>query len=426
MKLKRLVQLLLSALYLALVVLTIPLAFDLGGVECGLLYLLVLLVVYFVLTLARLLSRRLVLLRPLAALYYAQHFCMPLLLMYMVSYYTHGPRHFFIVKVWRYALVHCTLVFTISEGFCLLLLMQAVGQTLRWLTAYKLDLWLFVLLIGLGCTITGGLYFLYRIYVLPFLIGLGLASLIGSLLTFTVGVGFYGIVSKRGSMIELSLLFAYIVRCIYETFPSLAQDAGQTVAALVRLATTHMKGEIAKLPPPLLLTVSVVPFLAANFPSSVKAVWGAFLLLLLKLTVPLLVNLAYRIGVFYAATKIIPSLYHGLPYSPPRTPMRLRQPLLLSVSTLSEVTVRRAPSRVLRLIYAFLPCIIIAVYTHLMLLYNGELGTELPLWGWWSGGSVVVHPWQFWNWVNMALTLLLYMMELFDGGNAMTSHWKVD
>ena len=40
------------------------------------------------------------------------------------------------------------------------------------------------------------------------------------------------------------------------------------------------------------------------------------------LTLPLLLNLAYRIGVFYAATKIIPSLYQSASY-PLITPPKL-------------------------------------------------------------------------------------------------------
>ena len=76
-----------------------------------------------------------------------------------------------------------------------------------------------------------------------------------------------------------------------------------------------------------------------------------------------------------------------------------------------------------------------------MLSYNGELGTELKLWPLWSssnggGGDddiqLIVHPWQFWNWINMGTTLILYAAELLSndnssgGGNSLTSHWKVE
>lgn len=448
-KIRNLVRPVLLAVYLALIVLTIPLAFDVGGVSCGLTYSFTMLGLYFVLTSIRLLSRRVRFLRVFSMLYYAQHVFLPSILMYIILYCSQSQGEFFVISLWRYFLVHLTLIFTVAEGFCSLLLIQAVSQTLNWLTVYKSDSWLFVSLIGSGCTISGAMYFLYRIYVLPFTIELGSASLLGSFLTLTVGLGLYGIVLGKGSMIESSLLFAYIVRCIHETFPTLSESATQSIANLFTQATLNLKNEIPRLPPPLTETLlAVLPFLASNLPGSFKTIWEFFISSLQKLTLPLLINLAYRTGVFYAATKIVPSLYHGFPsYSPPRTPqIRSRQVSSSSVSSLhdfleDESLVRkrlaqlhkRPPSTTMRLIYAYSPCIIIAVYTHLMLLYNGELGTEMKLWGWWAGAPddivIIVHPWQFWNWINMGTTLLLYMAELSgtNGPNsAMTSHWKVD
>lgn len=449
-KIERFLKSVMSVIYLALIVLTIPLAFDLGGVECGLLYSLTTLLLYFALTSVRLLSRRFPALRILTPLYYTQHLLLPSILMYTVLYCQTAPRHFAVIQIWRYILVHLTSVFTISEGFCSLLLIQAISQTLNWLTAYNSDLWLFVLLIGSGVTITGTLYFLYRIYVLPFTIELGSASLLGSFLTLTVCLGLYGILSGKGTMIESLLLFAYIVRCIYETFPPLSENATQTFAKLFFHTKINLSQEIPKIPFPLTDTISaILPFVALNVPRSFKTIWELFLSLVQKLTPSLVLNLAYRIGVFYAATKIIPSLNHNLPPLPPHTPPQLgsRKTLLTLVSQIELLPEepeqepvpkprlvlpkrRTTAPTIITLIYAYSPCIIIAVYTHLMLLYNGELGTELKLWGWWPSSSddlvIVVHPWQFWNWINMGTTLLLYMAELSgESSSAMTSHWHV-
>lgn len=460
-KIKSFVKSALSVYYLVLIVLTIPLAFDVGGLQCGLAYSLTLMTTYFALTTLRLVSRRFPILRVISILYYVQHLFIPSVLMVFLSMYNPDEEDAPLpaaLSVWRYILIHLTLIFTIAEGFCSLLLIQAAGQTLNWLTTYKSDSWLFVSLIGSGATITGALYFLYRIYVNPFSLELGNASLLGSFLTLTMSLGLYGIVSRKGSMIESSLLFAYIVRCIYETFPFFSEDASQTITNLFTQTTLNLRKEITRLPQPVSETIlSALPLLASNIPNSFRTIWTFFLSAIQKLSLPLLFNLAYRIGVFYAATKIIPLLYHGIPFLPPRTPLLgSRQVLSSSVSTLqlnpqmSEIRpdiprIRRpsgrisfrkkpkAPSTILTLIYAFSPCIIIAVYTHLMLLYSGELGTELKLWGWWDGASpdsmVVVHPWQFWNWVNMSTTLVLYIAELggnTDANSAMTSHWKVD
>lgn len=488
-RIARTIEAILSTIYLFLLVLCIPLAFDVGGVECGLGFSFTICFLYFILTTIRLIARSSKYFKWVSLLYYLQHIVLPSLLTLFLSYYSVSSPSFVAVDIWKYFLINSTPIFTILEGFCSLLLIQAIGQTLNWLTVYKSDSWLIVSLIGSGSTITGAFYFLYRIYVFPFVIDIVSASLLGSLLTLTLGLGFFGIVSGRGSMIESSLLFAYIVRCIYETFPPLSEDASQALTALFTQTTLNLKNEVPRLPPQLTNTISqVVPFLASNLPGSFKTIWEFLIMAIEKLTLPLLLNLAYRIGVFYAATKIIPSLYHGANYptfSPPRTPpqVRSRQASTTSISTLNlsseyvqhdaltpksseekaELTydpnedtkvstptsgTPRAPSRrksfhlrkkqrpstIIRLIYAYSPCIVIAVYTHLMMLYNGELGTELKLWGFWDFSSdfeIILHPWQFWNWINMATTLLLYTAELAGnnanaGGTALTSHWKIE
>ncbi|KAG7660378.1 uncharacterized protein J8A68_006112 [[Candida] subhashii] len=462
-----------STLYLSLIILTIPLAFDVGGVNCGLAFSLTTLVAYFLLTTIRILVRRTRYFRWMSLIYYSQHFFIPSLLTFFLSYFGHelhkdNPSNLNPIFIWKLLLRNSTAVFTILEGFCSLLLIQAIGQTVNWLTIYKSDSWLIVSLIGSASIITGAFYFLYRIYVFPFTIDIASASLLGSLLTTTIGIGLFGIVSGKGSIIESSLLFAYIVKCIYETFPILSEDASKALANLLRQATINLRNEIPLIPPSILNPISeVVPFLAFTLPGSFKGVWEFLIMASQKLTLPLLLNFAYRIGVFYAATKIIPSLYQAATFgaiTPPKTPIpRSRQTSSTSLSRMqssnngsqdinttpeepnhkgirSKKTFHLKPpstqpsSTFLRLIYAYSPCLIIAVYTHLMMSYIGELGTELQLWPLWDNGDVpiVVHPWQFWNWINMATTLLLYSIELSGndnlsrGGNSLTSHWPVE
>ncbi|CUM67494.1 uncharacterized protein PRCAT00005191001 [Priceomyces carsonii] len=475
-RLTKVFRALFSSLYLILIILTIPLSFDVGGVECGLAFSFTTCTLYFVLTTIQLVTRKNRYVRWISLLYYVQHLLIPSLLTLFLSYYSskHKPHTLTIIDLWRQFIINSTPIFTILEGFCSLLLIQAIGQTINWLIVYKSDSWLIVSLVGSGSTITAALYFLYRIYVFPFTIDIVSASLLGSLLTMTVGLGLFGIVSGKGSMIESSLLFAYIVRCIYETFPILSEGASKALTALFTQTTYNLKQEIPILPPQILSRLlQLVPFLASNLPGSFKTIWEFLLMAIQKLTLPLLLNLAYRIGVFYAATKIIPSLYHGVIYpslSPPRTPSQTRSRLVStspniivseasdgdnnenvekkneesSTSEQSSHTApfrlappnREPPSTLIKFIYAYSPCIVIAVYTHLMMLYNGELGTELKIWGFWdssypSNMTIVVHPWQFWNWVNMATTILLYAAELMgnsgeSGGAALTSHWSVE
>lgn len=486
----RVLRVVLSTIYLVLIILSIPLAFDVGGITCGLAFSFTTFSLYFILTTIRIITRKSRYFGWVSLLYYLQHLIIPSLLTLFLSYYrTNKPSALSVYhphEIWRYFIVNSTPIFTILEGFCSLLLIQAIGQTVNWLTVYKSDSWLIVSLIASGSTITASLYFLYRIYVFPFTIDMISASLLGSLLTLTAGLGLFGIVSSKGSMIESALLFAYIVRCIYETFPILSEDASKALTSIFTQTTFNLRNEIPKLPPQITNTVlQLLPFLASNLPGSFKAIWEFLIMAINTLPLPLLLNLAYRIGVFYAATKIIPSLYHDASYpfnTPPRTPSLNRsprpsstnvsglydksisksssfsslrhhnksekigdeiinsteiQPLSGSLSSLSKNSFgrKREPrSTIIKIIYSYSPCIVIAVYTHLMMLYNGELGTELKIWGWWSSNSdlqVIVHPWQFWNWINMGTTLLLYTAELLgsdsnSGRTALTSHWKVE
>ncbi|CCG23161.1 Ice2 protein [Candida orthopsilosis Co 90-125] len=450
----RSIRALFATLYLVWVILTIPLAFDVGGVNCGLAFSLTLLVIYFILTTIQLLARRTKYFKWISLVYYGQHFLIPSLLTYFLSYYSNDPTiesKFNPVLIWKFLLINATPIITILEGFCSLLLIQAIGQTVNWLTLYKSDSWLIISLIGSAVVDTGAFYCLYRIYVLPVTIDILESSLLGSLLTLTFGLCLFGIVSGKGSMIESSLLFAYIVRCIYETFPSLAEGASQALANLLTSASQNVRNEIPKIPPSIMNPISeLVPFLTETFPLSFKGVWEYLVEAIQKLPLSLLLNLAYRIGVFYAATKIIPSLYKSVSY-PSTTPLqqRSRQPSSTRLSSLDSservpLKSRKSfhlkpphhqpPSAFIRLIYAYSPCLVIAVYTHLMLSYIGELGVELQVWPLYgnTGTKIVVHPWKFWNWINMGTTLILYVAELSNnesssgGGNSLTSHWKVE
>lgn len=450
----------LSVVYLILIILSLPMAFDVGGINCGLTFSFTIFSLYFVLTSISLISSRSRWFYWISTLYYLQYVIIPSLLTLFLSYYSgkSKPANFYVVELWKLFIVNSTPLFTILEGFCSLLSIQAIGQTINWLTIYKSDSWLIVSLVASGSTITGAFYFLYRIYVLPITIDAIEASLLGSLLTLTIGLSLFGILSGKGSIIESSLLFAYIVRCIYETFPQLSENASQALS-MIFVNTNLSAVEIPVLPPQLANTLlTVVPFLAANLPGSIKTMYDFLKISVKTLPIPVLFNFSYRIAVFFAATKIIPALYHSTLYpstnSPPRTPpLEKSSSISLSrsnsnssnISHISSNSSRssssttefhlssKQPSTVVRLIYSFSPCIIIPVYTHLLMLYNQELASHLKVWNMFTldvSYEFGVHPLQFWNWINMATTLVLYLMELFSNDNSvksnLTNHWNIN
>ena len=468
----RIVRVFLSFVHLVLVILTIPLAFDAGGIRCGLSFSYAIFTLYFFLTTVRLLAKRSHFFQWISLLYYLQHAVIPSLLTFFLSYYTndlHQSTSFTPVDVWRYFITNSTPIFTILEGFCLLLLIQAIGNTIKLWETDGSDGCLIASLVASGSIITVALYFLYRVYVLPFTIGMLSASLVGSILTVTMGIGLFGIVSSKGSMIESALLFAYIVHCIYETFPALSEDASNTLSSLLPQTTFKLLIDIPQFSPHLSKkTPHIMHFLASNLSASLSTIWGFLMMASQKLAVSLVINLTYRLAVIFAATKIIPAVYDGASSftSGPvlNVPTRNSSHVHLSNLTISEScdysTTRndtnnresisekdhsptipekssnnlavaagvkifnnknkselQHSSTTMNLIYAYSPCIIIAMYTHLMMRYTGELETNICIWGWWldnSDTSVVVHPWEFWNWINMITTLLIYTAELME------------
>lgn len=75
----------------------------------------------------------------------------------------------------------------------------------------------------------------------------------------------------------------------------------------------------------------------------------------------------------------------------------------------------------MNVLYWYSPCILIAMYTHLILQYSGELNSDLCLWGcseiWFGAGQpkIEINTWVFWNWCNIFWTVLIYGSELIGG-----------
>lgn len=397
-----------------LIVLTVPISFQVGGVYCGLAFTVTLFSLYAVLTVLRLVLYRNTWFQ---LLYSSQTLILPSLLTIFLSVFNnHDVSNLksdnlifyqFFIKPWKFFIMNATPLFTILEGLCTILAIQSIGQTFNWLKNKKSESWVIVSLLSSSGIITTSLYFLYKVYLFPIEISSVSSSLIGVVLTFCSGLGMYGIISKRGSPIESSLLFGYIVRCIYETFPELSNLASNEIGLLVSSATSQFKHEFSNMPIILFKNIKlseILQTITLNVPNSFQTVLEFLVVTVTTITPSILVNLAYRVSVFYSATRIIPALKSPQP------------------STSS-----------MKIIYAFSPCIVIAVYTHLMMQYSNELEEELCIWNCWSFNNyeilkesqIIVKPWFFWNWINMFSTLSLYAIELFSEQSE-DEHWKID
>ncbi|KAK9479921.1 ICE2-domain-containing protein, partial [Lipomyces japonicus] len=394
-----------NAIYLSLIILTVPLAFDVGGEECGLAFTLTLVTFYSLLATIRLLGRHTKFNSITQIIYYSQHVIIPSLFILFLNIYSTPDISYSpwsrTIEPWGFFLKNATPTFTILEGFCTLLVIQAIGQISRWLVNNKSDSWLFILLIVSAGIITGGFYFLYRIYVFPIDIGSIDATLIGVVLTCTVFLGAYGVATGKGNLLETCLLFAYIVYNLYETFT----DFQPTIEI-------NVKAEFPPFPPIIMESyASLMSSLAAGVPASFSTTFGFINAAMSTITPSIFVSLAYRLLVLFAATQIIPVIRQSSrPIEPRNTNNNVNESDDSSLTSVQFVT-------------AYAPCVLIAVYSHLLMHHFGYLPKTTNV------NGVDVNTWQLWSWANAFVILILYASEVVYGkeskGESLTRHWKV-
>lgn len=447
---------------------TIPLAFDVGGEDCGIAFSFTLVVYYALMSTVRLLSRGTKLSIVGWLLYYSQHIIIPSLLILHLSLSSEANKGQAAaikalddVRPWRFLLKHATPVFAVLEGFCTVLVIQYSGRKMRALTR-RSESWMFVQLVLAAVMLTIHLYFLYRIYTFPITFALTTATLIGAVLTIATSIGLYGILSGRGTAIESSALFGYIVYCLYVTYTDFQSSAAtsslfpfsggaRTVSTAVSAATSEPPSAFSfeflrfgifgnagplnetvaasatarGLPPlpPIIVNgwANLMATLAELIPQGFVTVFNFVVATISAITPSVAVSLVYRLGVFYLALRIVPSVGSSLRRSPRATRAALA---------------REHP--VLFLLYSYAPCIIITVYTHLLMQHFAMFDVveqapqapfDLP-----SFASAVIwantrESWQFWGWVNMFTTLAIYGLELGHGTESADlayDHYKKD
>ncbi|KAI5784632.1 ICE2-domain-containing protein [Geopyxis carbonaria] len=422
--------------FLSLVILSIPLAFDVGGRDCGLTFSLALAVFYSLLSTARFSIRSSkswriarILLWTVEALQY--FVVIPGLLIYALNKFSddeeggsvaplgrvnggveghgNGVDRTAVDKLtigpWDHFLTVSTPIFQLAEGFCSLLVIQAGGQISRWLVnRTKSDTWMIGLLVMSGSIISSSMYFLWRITSFPDIGNID-ATLIGVSVTCAIFLCAYGIGSGRGNPIESSLLFSYIVLCIYQIFTDYKPSTPPP---------TLEKAEFPPFPPLVMDSYeTLVTNIYAFLPSFLREISTFIMSAWSTVTPSVIISLAYRLFVLYASTRIIPAVRQsggarGLNQEP-------------------SVKDKEVMSRIAGFFGWYSPTILIAVYTHLLLQHFEVVGGNGLAAGWVTGVPVGGH---IWRWVNIGATMLLYAFELLlgdqEGNESLTSHWKTD
>lgn len=243
-------------------------------------------------------------------------------------------------------------------------------------------------------------YFLWRVAQFPQISNMD-ATLIGIAMTTAVFLCAFGIGSGRGNPIESSLLFAYVVLCVYQIFtdylPSDASENGEEQAST--------QPEVPPLPPIIMASYSTFLHMLGDLPealhSSLALLYAAFQ----TITPSVIISLAYRLLVFYFATRIIPSVRDA------GAQALMQEP---------DWDDSEAANKLRNFLSWFSPSILIAIYTSLLLQHfstsDGPDGWTL------RGGDVEGSTWQ---WINVGLTMVLYGVELYLGKDEQ-DHWKVD
>lgn len=265
------------------------------------------------------------------------------------------------------------------------------------------------LLVLSASVISSSVYFLWRVLRFPEISSVD-AALIGVSITCAVILCAWGIGSGRGNPVESSLLFAYVVLCIYQIFTDYRPSR-----PVEQIHSPSQSGDFPPLPPIIMASYTTLMHVLSLLPSIIHAAFNMVTAVFGAVTPSVLISFGYRLFVLYASTRIIPAV---------------RESGARALSQEASLDDTDAAGQLLGLLSYFAPSILIAVYTSLLMQHFSSTSEAMGGSGeWWSsqgsGGG------NFWRWINLACTIGLYAVELYLGGNddldsGLAGHWKTD
>ena len=250
--------------------------------------------------------------------------------------------------------------------------------------------------------ISSSVYFLWRIAQFPALDNLD-AILIGISIASATILGAWGIGSGRGNPVESSLLFAYVVLCVYQIFTDYRPSHPPASAFQEPPAE---QPDFPPLPPVIMASYTTLLSLVSALPATAKASISFVAAALATVSPSVLISLGYRLLVLAAATRIIPVVREA--------------GAARALSQEPQLEDADGAGQILGFLSWFSPSILIAVYTSLLMQHFAVQS---------GAGSAAVGG-NGWKWANIIGTMALYSLELYlgkedvDGG--LTGHWKTD
>lgn len=167
------------------------------------------------------------------------------------------------------------------------------------------------------------------------------------------------------------------------------------------------------LPPFIMASYTTLLHALGSLPATVHSAFNFMLAVVMTITPSVIISLAYRVFVMYAAARIIPAV---------------RDSGARALSEEPSLEDSDGMVRVLGGLSWFSPSILIAVYTSLLMQHFASNGSDDMSADWWKsqGGNIGGN---LWRWINLALTLGCYAIELWISRHdemGLTSHWKID
>ena len=256
--------------------------------------------------------------------------------------------------------------------------------------------------------ISSSVYFLWRVTHFPEIGNID-ATLIGIMITCAVFLCAWGIGSGKGNPVESSLLFAYIVLCIYQIFTDY-----QPSNMAEPVPPPSQTAEFPPFPPIIMASYTTLLQALSVLPSAIRATFSFIAAALSTITPSVIISLAYRLFVLYASTRIIPAV---------------RESGARALSQEPSLEDSDGAGQLLGLLSWFSPSILIAVYTSLLMQHFASNSGDGGHADWWTsqggdGGG------NLWRWINVSGTMALYALELYlvkeDLDDGLTGHWKAD
>lgn len=207
--------------------------------------------------------------------------------------------------------------------------------------------------------------------------------------------------------------FAYVTLCIYQIFTDYQPSPGSTAAE------ASQNPALPPLPPIIMASYTTLLHALGSLPTIIHTGYNLVVGAIMTITPSVIISLAYRVFVMYASARIIPAI---------------RESGARALSQEPSLDDDDEAGKLLGFLSWFSPSILIAVYTSLLMQHFASSTTNG------NGGGTVAGEWwtnqggdtggNFWRWVNLAVTMGLYAIELRiskeDDQEGLTSHWKSD